>query len=103
MNGAFLWVILGVLVGVVGTLVVGTLRSRRNAAAPSASGTPIAPSPARAEDGEIAALRQNLRLKVMYDEEKIDRLIQTERERMPNASLRQLMRSAIERWERENR
>jgi hypothetical protein len=39
----------------------------------------------------------------MYDEGKIDRLIEAERQRMPNASLAQLMRSAIERWERENR
>jgi hypothetical protein len=51
----------------------------------------------------IAGLRQNLRLKVSYDEEKIDRLIEHERQRLPKASLQVLMESAIERWERDNR
>jgi hypothetical protein len=56
------------------------------------------------DDAElIAALRQNLRLKVGHDEEKIDRLIDLERERLPNAPLQTLMASAIERWERDNR
>ena len=51
----------------------------------------------------LAALRQNLRLKVGYDEAKIDRLIEFERTRMPNASPQALMQAAIERWERDNR
>jgi hypothetical protein len=50
-----------------------------------------------------ASLRQNLRLKFMYDEIKIDRAIAHERQRAPNADINQLMRSAIERWERDNR
>jgi hypothetical protein len=50
----------------------------------------------------IASLRQNLRVKVMYDEATIDRLIELEREKTPNASLAQLMRNAIDRWERDN-
>ena len=59
------------------------------------------PGQTRAEN--IANLRQNLRIKVGWDETKIDRLIDLERERMPNASLQVLMESAIERWERDNR
>jgi len=51
----------------------------------------------------LAGLRQNLRLKVGYNEATIDRLIQLERERLPNATLQTLMEVAIERWERENR
>jgi hypothetical protein len=51
----------------------------------------------------LAALRQNLRLKVGWDESKIDRLIELERERLPKASLQTLMEAAIERWERDNR
>ena len=50
-----------------------------------------------------ADLRQNLRLKVLYDEERIERLIDFERQRMPGASIEALMQAAIERWERENR
>jgi hypothetical protein len=54
------------------------------------------------DEAEILELRQNLRRKVLHDEEKIDRLIEAERKRTPNASLIHLMRSAIERWERDN-
>jgi hypothetical protein len=48
-------------------------------------------------------LRQNLRLKLGYNEPAIDRLIELERERLPDASLPVLMQAAIERWERDNR
>ncbi len=51
----------------------------------------------------IAALRQNLRIKVGWDESKIDRLIEYEREKLGNVPLQTLMGSAIERWERDNR
>jgi hypothetical protein len=54
-------------------------------------------------DGLIAALRQNLRIKVGWDESKIDRLIEYERERLGNVPLQTLMGAAIERWERDNR
>jgi len=60
--------------------------------------------PERSEDAAtIAALRQNLRLKVLYNEEAIDRLIEFERSRTPGASFQTLMEAAIERWERDNR
>ena len=51
----------------------------------------------------IAALRQNLRIKVGWDESKIDRLIEYEHERLGNVPLQTLMGAAIERWERDNR
>jgi hypothetical protein len=54
-------------------------------------------------EGLIAALRQNLRIKVGWDESKIDRLIELERERLGNLPLQTLMGAAIERWERDNR
>jgi hypothetical protein len=54
-------------------------------------------------EGLIAALRQNLRIKVGWDESKIDRLIEYERERLGNLPLQTLMGAAIERWERDNR
>ena len=61
-------------------------------------------SAGRVEDpAKLAGLRQNLRLKLGYDEAKIDRLIGLERERMPTASTQALMEAAIERWERDNR
>ena len=68
----------------------------------------IQPSTAKAEHpienpAVLAALRQNLRLKALYNEEVIDRLIAFERERMPHVTLQALMESAIERWERDNR
>ena len=55
------------------------------------------------ENGIEAKLRQNLRVKLAYDESKVDRSIELERERRPDASMRSLLESAIERWERENR
>jgi hypothetical protein len=51
----------------------------------------------------VAPLRQNLRLKVMYDEEKIDRLVEFERQRNPRGTDADWYRAAIERWERDNR
>lgn len=59
--------------------------------------------PKVANPAVIESLRQNLRLKTGYNEPLIDRLIQFERERLPNAPLQSLMESAIERWERDNR
>jgi hypothetical protein len=53
------------------------------------------------------ALRQNLRLKVMYDEAKIDRMIEFERDELrrkghPEEELESLMERAIGRWEQNN-
>jgi hypothetical protein len=53
------------------------------------------------------ALRQNLRLKLLYDEAKIDRLIDFERDELKRKgrtqeSVESLMERAIARWEREN-
>jgi hypothetical protein len=78
----------------------GKNRKRRGFSTPvSAPGNHARPG---APAGE-AALRQNLRLKAGYDESAIERLIQLEREREPDATLSTLMEAAIERWERENR
>lgn len=55
------------------------------------------------ENVRILELRQDLRRKVLYDEDKIERLVQFERERMPTASLEECLVAAIQRWERENR
>ncbi len=110
-----LWTSLGFVAGVFATLVViSTLRHARTKPVRTDDGTTApwavrtddrkaAPWADRADDGEIAELRQNLRLKLMYDEARIDRLIDAERERCPQASLAQLMRTAIGRWERDNR
>jgi hypothetical protein len=48
-------------------------------------------------------LRQNLRLKVGYDEGKIDQLIVMERELVPSSTEEQALAAAIDRWERNNR
>lgn len=57
----------------------------------------------KVDDSELAQLRQDLRVKVLYNEQTIDRLIEMEREKAPKASVAQLMRNAIARWERDNR
>lgn len=53
------------------------------------------------------ALRQRLRLITIYDEAKIERLIEFERDELkrkgrPPESIESLMTRAIERWERDN-
>ena len=53
------------------------------------------------------ALRQRLRLITLYDEEKIDRLIEFEHDELERKgrhqeSIENLMTRAIERWERDN-
>lgn len=90
-----IWGILGIVAGVVLCLILLNLRRSRT----SVSERP----PNRAPDPEIETLRQNLRLKVMYDEGKIDRLIEAEKQRTPSASEVDWYRNAIERWERDNR
>lgn len=57
----------------------------------------------QANPAVIESLRQNLRLKTGYNESLIDRLIEFERGRLPNAPLQTLMEATIERWERDNR
>jgi hypothetical protein len=78
-------------------------RSSRAKSPPHPSAAAPKPPIAAQESPLLAGLRQNLRLKVGYDEEKIDRLIQNERERLGNLPLQTLMAAAIERWERDNR
>jgi hypothetical protein len=53
--------------------------------------------------GLISAGRQNLLIKVGWDEAKVDRLIEYEREKLGNLPLQTLIGAAIERWERDNR
>jgi hypothetical protein len=98
--GAVLVLVCVGLVLVIG--VVAFVKRQKREALHSRKGAPTN----RKEAGNpstLAALRQNLRLKVGWDESKIDRLIQLERERMPKASLQTLMEAAIDRWERDNR
>ena len=52
---------------------------------------------------DTEALRQNLRVKMLHDEAKVDGAIERERKRLPNATLAECMQAAIERWERDNR
>ncbi len=51
----------------------------------------------------VIRLRQNLRLKVMNDDAKIDRLIDYERKYNPSGSEAELLQAAINRWEHDNR
>lgn len=57
----------------------------------------------RGRSAGCEAIRQKLRLTVMYDEAKIDRLVAAERDRQPGATDEQLHAAAYERWCRDNR
>lgn len=61
----------------------------------------------RGQPSRIAELRQNLRVKVFYDEAKIDRLVEFERDERARkgqkpANVETLLMAAIERWEGDN-
>lgn len=60
-------------------------------------------SPGVGRSAACEAIRQKLRLAVMYDEAKIDRLVGIERQREPGATDEQLHAAAYERWCRDNR
>jgi hypothetical protein len=61
------------------------------------------PAAVQEKSSRSASLRQDLRRKAGYDEDKVNRLIDFERAQMPSAHEDQLMMEAIERWERDNR
>lgn len=90
----------GVTAVIILALVI-VIQQRR--ASTSAQKAPSVRKPVQEDQAEIASLRHNLRLKMFYDEEKIDRAIEFERARLPNGTLKQWMEIAIARWERENR
>jgi hypothetical protein len=79
------------------------LSTRSSAAAHPVAGSQAAASPHRSDPVKVAELRQVLRIPLLYDEEKIDRLIDFERERNPRGSEEQWLQAAIERWRRDNR
>jgi hypothetical protein len=61
----------------------------------------------RSQPIRVAELRQNLRVKVFYDEAKIDRLVEFERDERVRkgqkpADMETLLMAAVERWERDN-
>jgi hypothetical protein len=117
-----------VLGGIIGTFLGMTRGSRRRRLEQLRSGAPLEPesshpssdprvdalaraiagtrsepiSAARGPSPEAAKLRQDLRLKVMYDEIKVDDLINFERLQDANRSEEDLMKAAIYRWERAN-
>jgi hypothetical protein len=51
----------------------------------------------------LTELRQNLRVKFLHDETKVNDAIEFERSREPAAGEEEWLRAANERWERENR
>jgi hypothetical protein len=73
----------------------GVPPARGNVYRPTAS---IKPPPSAPED-----FYRNLLAKARYDKDLADRLIEYERKRTPRASFDDLCKSAIERWEHDNR
>src|SRR5438105_436289 len=97
MDHTAIWVGVGIVIGAAAAILVGRLRRRERGGlgpmpappreAPDRSIAALLGTPAEVDDAEVATLRQNLRLKVMYDEAKIDRLIEFERAQAPHAGL----------------
>jgi hypothetical protein len=87
--------------------VTDTVNIYRSILGNPAGATPAPPSFSHAtpplEDAALTArLHQDLRLKFLYQEDKVENAIQFERDRNPTASLNDLMQAAIARYERDN-
>lgn len=93
--------VLGLLVGLsIAVILVVMMKRRRNQSSVPARSR-IRSSTARRD--ETAALMQNLRVKVLWDDAVAQRLVDHERSLNPTASEREHIQAAIERWERDNR
>lgn len=55
------------------------------------------------QEDDLEQLRQNLRVKYLYDEVRVNAAVEEERRRDPSAGEAELLKAAIFRWERENR
>ena len=73
---------------------------KRSPAAPSPR-VPVVPMKARSQ--QCNAIRQKIRMAVMYDEDKVDRLVDLERKLSPGATDEELHTAAYDRWVRDNR
>jgi hypothetical protein len=98
---------LAITIAALAGFVAGYLTGRAVHGGPEQGAVAAAKAPAvrdteRATE-ELAALRQNLRVKCGHDEAKVDRLIEAERRRVPEAPEVKLIQAAIDRWERDNR
>lgn len=102
-----MWIGIGVgvvvVLAVVAFLLVKRKRQLSNFAGAEAYRSLMGMQPAAsATNPATEALRQNLRVKYLYQEDKIDAAIAYERERNPSANEEQAMQAAITRWERDN-
>jgi hypothetical protein len=114
-----LGLVIGLLIGVILGLVLARFLNKPTAvdrplspataaASPNASvldqilgGDEAPKAPTEAE--RIHSLRQNLRVKFLHDDAKVEEAINREREREPNGTMLQWLEGAVYRWERENR
>lgn len=100
-------VILGLVVAIAGVLLMKKTARRlgqtRTAYAVTTTEGCLGEMVPVANSSQIARLRQDLRVKVLYDEAIIDRLVEFERQRMGGVSEIRAYQAAIERWERDNR
>ncbi len=99
------WIVAGIVLTAVALLAAVIMAKRKKRAAGADTYRKLMggnASPATQDTPEEAQLRQNLRVKLLHQEDKIDAAIAFERERNLGASQAELMRSAIARWERDN-
>jgi hypothetical protein len=71
--------------------------------APTPKTTPVMPSPINAIDGHEKELYQSLLRKALGDKAKVERLIQLEAKKTPQANRIEWLRNAIDQWERDRR
>ncbi len=93
-NSADVGIVLGIFLGPIGVLIAYLIPRGRLKSVGVFS---------RLQPSSDGALYQELLRKAGGNQALVDRLIEFERKRMPNASQEELVRSAIERWERDLR
>jgi hypothetical protein len=93
-NGADVGILLGIFLGPIGVLIAYLIPRGRLKSVEIFS---------RLQSSSHDALYQELLRKAGGNQALVDRLIEFERKRMPDASREELARSAIERWERDRR
>ena len=101
MNDLLVGILIGFVPGIVAHIAFEKFRQQRVANRSSFSPSKISQMFTTSQKSD--ELYRTLLKKTMGDRATVERLLEFERKRTPNANREQLLRSAIERWQHDNR
>jgi hypothetical protein len=105
-SGLFIWYVLtgiGILFGILLWFPFDSGNTPTKAKSTPPVIAPSSAAPVQSQQSSRERLYQHLLTLTKHDKDLADRLIEYERKRKPNASEEELIKSAIERWELDNR